>query len=189
MTHTGGFRIFTILTSIWGTVYGLVGPFYVVYISNISGGMEKLGIAFSIMILVQSVASYFVGRYSDRLGRKPFLLLTGLMDAAILIAFTVSTKTYQIYILQGLLGITNAMSLTLRGVILGDLTEKEKRGADIGKFNAIVGVFSGIGLALGGYITKHYGLKAIFYLGAVIIACSSLLLFFIHETRNIPEND
>jgi len=188
MTHAG-FRMFTILTSIWGIVYGLVGPFYVVYISNISGGMEKLGIAFSIMILVQSVASYIVGRYSDKLGRKPFLLLTGLMDAVILIAFTVATETYQVYILQALLGVTNAMSLTIRGVILGDLTKTEKRGTDIGKFNAIVGVFSGIGLALGGYITKLYGLKSIFYIGAVIIALSSLLLVFIHEPRNNPETN
>ncbi|MEW6602015.1 MAG: MFS transporter [Nitrospirota bacterium] len=179
--------MFTILTSIWGIVYGLVGPFYVVYISNLSGGTEKLGIAFSIMILVQSVASYIVGRYSDKLGRKPFLLVTGLMDAAILVAFTVANQTYHVYILQAFLGITNAMGLTIRGAVLGDLTEKEKRGTDIGKFNAIVGVFSGIGLALGGYITKLYGLKSIFYFGAVIIALSSVLLVFIHEPKNSPD--
>lgn len=181
MTNAGSIRMFTILSSIWGIVYGLVGPFYVLYISNISGSTEKFGIAFSIMILVQSVTSYIVGHYSDRLGRKPFLLITGLLDAAILIAYTVATRTYQIYILQGLLGVTNAMSMTIRGAILGDFTEKERRGTDIGKFNAIVGIFSGIGLALGGYITKVYGLKSIFYIGAFIIACSSLLLFFIRE--------
>lgn len=182
-------RIFTVLSSIWGIVYGLVGPFYVVYVSNISGTTEKLGIAFSIMILVQSLTSYIVGRYSDKMGRKPFLLMMGLLDAAILMAYTVANKTHHIYILQGLLGVTNAMSITIRGAILGDLTKKERRGADIGKFNAVVGVFSGIGIALGGYITKVYGLKSIFYLGAVVIALSSLLLFFIPEPKDGRKSD
>ncbi len=189
MPHNKGIKVFTALSSVWGIVYGLVGPFYVLYVSKISGTTEKLGIAFSIMILVQSLTSYAVGRYSDRMGRKPFLLMTGLLDAAILLAYTVADSTYHIYILQGLLGVTNAMSLTIRGTILGDLTKRERRGTDIGKFNAIVGIFSGIGIALGGYITNVYGLKSIFYLGAAVIFLSSFLLVFIPEPGEGPIND
>ena len=78
-------RMFTALSSVWGIVYGLIGPFYAVYVSNITGGMDKLGFAFSIMILVQAATSYIVGHYSDRLGRKPFLFITAYADAAILL--------------------------------------------------------------------------------------------------------
>ena len=174
-------RVFTVSTSIWGIVYGLIGPFYAVYVAKISGGMEKLGFAFSIMILVQAVTSYFVGRYSDKLGRKPFLFLTAYMDAAILLAFTFISETYQIYILQALLGVTNAVGQTIRESLLGDLTKKEKRGMQIGKFNAVVSVFSASGLVLGGFMAKFYGLKSIFYLGSAVIVCSTVLLFFINE--------
>ena len=189
MINDKGIRVFTVLSSIWGVVYGLVGPFYVLYISKISGTTEKLGIAFSIMVLVQSLTSYVVGRYSDKMGRKPFLLMMGLLDAAILLAYTVADKTYHIYVLQGLLGVTNAMSMTIRGTILGDLTKTEKRGTDIGKYNAIVGIFSGIGIVIGGYVTKIYGLKSIFYLGAVMIILSSSLLFFLPEPKDAPKTD
>jgi DHA1 family multidrug resistance protein-like MFS transporter len=174
-------RFFTLTSSIWGIVYGLIGPFYAVYVAKLSGGMDKLGYAFSIMISVQAATSYFVGRYSDRLGRKPFLFMTAYMDAAILFAYTVIDKTYQIYILQALLGVTNAVGITIKESLLGDLTRREKRGLEIGKFNALVSLFSAAGLALGGYMTKFYGLKSIFYVSSIMIACSTALLFFIHE--------
>ena len=82
--------IYTTISSIWGIVFGLIGPFYVVYVEKLSGGMEKLGIAFSIMILLQSLTTYFAGHYSDKLGRKPFLFLTAYADASILLLYTIT---------------------------------------------------------------------------------------------------
>ena len=179
--NANSLRLFTIASSIWGIVFGMIGPFYAVYLSNLSGGMEKLGFAFSIMVLVQSATSYVIGHYSDRLGRKPFLFLTAFMDASVLLLFTVITKTYQIYILQALLGITNAMSMTIKESLLADLTKREKRGMQIGRFNSVVSIFAAGGMTLGGFLVKLYGLKAIFYFGSAIIALSTTLLFFIRE--------
>ena len=181
--------MFTALSSVWGIVYGLIGPFYAVYVSNITGGMDKLGFAFSIMILVQAATSFVVGHYSDRLGRKPFLFLTAYADAAILLLYTIVDKTYQIYILQAFLGVTNAMSMTIRESLMGDLTRREKRGSAVGKLNAIVSIFAAAGLAFGGYLAKLYGLKSIFYLGAAVITLSTVLLFFIHEPGNGTQKD
>lgn len=159
----------------------MIGPFYAIYVAKVSGGFEKLGFAFSIMILVQAASSYYVGRYSDKLGRKPFLFAAAYMDTVILFCYTLADKPYQIYILQAFLGITNAVSMTISGSLLADITKVEKRGLEIGRFNALVSVFTACGFTLGGYLAKYFGLKSIFYLGAVIIACSSVLLFFINE--------
>ena len=174
-------KLFTLFISLWGIISGLVGPFYTVHIANLSGGAERLGLAFSIMILMQAITSYLVGHYSDRLGRKPFLFATAYMNAAILLFYTIISEPYQIYILQALLGVTNAVSMTIRESLLGDLTVRERRGRDVGRFNAAVGVFSAAGLALGGYMTKYYGLKSVFYFGAAVMVCSTLLLFPLRE--------
>lgn len=172
---------FTLVNSVWGVVYGMIGPFYAIYVAKVSGGFEKLGFAFSIMILVQAAASYYVGRYSDKLGRKPFLFTAAYMDAVILFCYTIADQTYQIYILQAFLGITNAVSMTIRGSLLADITKVEKRGLEIGRFNALVSIFTACGFTLGGYLVKYFGLKSIFYLGAVVIVFSTVLLFFISE--------
>jgi len=175
---------------------GLIGPFYVVYVAELSGGMEKLGLAFSIMILVQAGTTYFAGHFSDRLGRKPFLFLTAYTDALILFLYTIISKTYQLYILQAMLGITNGIVTTISTSLLGDLTVKAKRGKSIGRFNAVVGLSSGIGLFVGGYMVKIYGLKSLFYFASIIVALSTVLLLFIKEDNgkgqshsNPPEVD
>ena len=173
--------IFTTVRSIWAIVFGLIGPFYVVYVERLSGGMEKLGIAFSIMILLQSLTSYLAGHFSDRLGRRPFLFVTAYADTIILFLYTIIHQTYQLYLLQAMLGITNGIADTISTSLLGDLTVKEKRGKAIGRFNAIVGLSLAAGLSLGGYMAKFYGLKSLFYLASVVVALSTVLLFFIKE--------
>ena len=176
--------IFTTVSSIWAIVFGLIGPFYVVHVERLSGGMEKLGIAFGIMVLFQSATSYSAGHFSDRLGRKPFLLVTAYTDAIILFLYTVINETYQLYLLQGLLGITNGAADTISTSLLGDLTIKEKRGKVIGKFTAIVSLSSAAGLFLGGYLVKLYGIKFLFYLASVVVVLSTVLLFFIRESED-----
>ena len=181
MKRVNSLLAFTLVNSVWGVVYGMIGPFYTLYIADKSGGMEKLGFAFSIMILVQAAASYYVGRYSDRLGRKPFLFAMAYLDAFVLFCYTIVERTYEIYLLQALLGVTNAVSLTVRGSLLADLTKVDSRGSEIGRFNALVSLFTAAGFTAGGYLAKYFGLKSIFYFGAVVIACSTALLFFVRE--------
>jgi len=120
---------------------GLIGPFYVVQVEKLSGGMEKLGIAFAIMVLLDSLTSYLAGRFSDKLGRKPFLFLIAYLDAAILVGYTLITDTYQLYILQGLFGVTNGIFDTITTALLGDLTQKEERGREalVEELQAIAG--------------------------------------------------
>ena len=160
---------------------GYIGPFYVLHVENLSGGIEKMGLAFSIMVLVQSATTYFAGRFSDKLGRRLFLLAAAYADAIILFLYTIITDTYQLYILQALLGITNGIVGTISTSLLGDLTIKEKRGRSIGKFNAVVSLASAAGLALGGYLAKLYGIKFLFYIASIVVALSTILLFFIKE--------
>ena len=80
-----------------------------------------------------------------------------------------------------MLGITNGIAGTIGTSLLGDLTVKEKRGRTVGKFNAIVSIFAATGLALGGFLAKIYGLKSLFYLASIVVASSTILLFFIKE--------
>jgi DHA1 family multidrug resistance protein-like MFS transporter len=173
--------IYTTVSSIWGIIFGFIGPFYVVYVEKISGGMEKLGMAFAIMVFLQSLTTYLAGHYSDKLGRKPFLLITTYIDAIVLVLYTVITKTHHLYILQSILGITNGVHTTIKTAILGDLSVREKRGTIVGKFNAIVSFASAIGLALSGYLVKYYGIEFLFYLAAAIVFLSTFLLFLIKE--------
>jgi len=173
--------LFTALSTIWAVIFGLIGPFYVVHVERLSGGMEKLGIAFSIMIFFQSLASYVAGRSSDRLGRRPFLFLIAYVDAIIIFLYTVIKGTNELYILQGLFGISNGVSQTISTSLLGDITTRQKRGRAIGIFHAIVGIASSLGLVLSGYVAKLYGIKSVFYIASFVLFFSTILLLWIRE--------
>ena len=173
--------LFTALSTIWAVIFGLIGPFYVVHVEHLSGGMEKLGIAFSIMIFFQSLASYWSGKSSDRLGRRPFLFLIAYADAVIIFLYTLIEGSLELYMLQGLFGISNGISQTISTSLLGDITTKEKRGRAVGMFHAIVGIASSLGLVFSGYVAKHYGIKMIFYIASLTLFFSTILLFWIRE--------
>lgn len=186
-TSIKNFYVFTTVSSFWATVSGLIGPFYVIHVQKVSGGIEKLGMAFGIMVLLQSVSTYFAGHYSDRLGRRPFLIFAALSNAVILLLYTMVTDTWQVYLLQALLGITSGVAGTIRTTFLGDLTTRSRRGKEIGKFNAVVSLASALGLAAGGYMVKLYGIHSLFHSAAAVIALSSALLFLIEEEGMEPD--
>lgn len=181
MFKINSLKIFVVVGSIWALVMGFIGPFFIVHVEKLSGGMEKLGIAFSIMILVQSSTTYFAGRFSDKLGRKPFMILTGFINSIVIFLYSVVQGSLQLYFLQALLGITNGISSTVNSSFLGDLTVREKRGRIIGSVNAIIGLASAIGVTLSGFFVKHYGLKQLFYLASLSVGLSTFLLFFVKE--------
>jgi MFS family permease len=180
--------LLTAVNSVWGVVMGLIGPFYILYIKDVAGGMDQLGIAYATMIFTQAIASYSMGKFSDRHGRKRFMIVSAYADAVILFLFTLITSPAQLFVLQAGLGITNAVAGTTRQALLGDLTAKTNRGLEIGRFNAIVGVFSAVGIAGGGVFAKFYGIKPIFSLAAVSVALSTTLLFFVRETESDPDS-
>lgn len=181
MFKINSLKIFVVVGSIWALVMGFIGPFFIVHVEKLSGGMEKLGIAFSIMILVQSTTTYFAGRFSDKLGRKPFMIFTGFINSLVIFLYSVVQGSLQLYLLQALLGITNGVSSTVNSSFLGDLTVREKRGRIIGSVNAIIGLASAIGVTLSGFFVKYYGLKQLFYFASLCVGLSTFLLFFVKE--------
>ncbi|MEO5355947.1 MAG: MFS transporter [Nitrospirae bacterium YQR-1] len=175
------FYIFSTVSSIWAVVYGFIGPYFVIKVKELSDGVEKLGIAFGIMIFLQAVSSYFSGHYADKVGRKPILIATAVVEAVTMFLYTIVTQTYQLYILQAILGITNGVMGTIKTVILGDITIREFRGQTVGKFQAAVSFASAAGVALSGYMVKYLGINYLFYLASAVVILSSLLLFFMKD--------
>jgi hypothetical protein len=66
--------VLTTVNSLVGIVTGLLGPFYILYIKDFSGSIDRLGTAYAIMIFTQAVSAYGIGKSSDKYGRKPFMI-------------------------------------------------------------------------------------------------------------------
>ena len=175
------YKVFLVSNSLGYFAGGLIGPFYVLFLQEIGGTIENFGIAVGILLLAESLTSYFVGKYSDKLGRKPFLIASGFFSSLILFLYTLVSSLYQLFILQIANGINEAVWKTTETTFLGDITKKVSRGAQIGKYRAIIGVFTGLAIIIGGKIVGKFGFSLMFYATVLIIALSTSILFLIKE--------
>ena len=177
----GNYNLFLVANSLASLANGLFAPFWIVFIQDFGGSFEQFGFSVGIMTLASAITSYFAGKHSDQLGRKIFLITSGLLMAAITFAYTIITSIWHLYALQIFTGVTGAMGGTIGAAFLGDITKKQSRGADIGKYHAIISVASAIAMMAGGFIVGQSGFKMIFYITAGITFVSTLMLVYIKE--------
>lgn len=157
--------------------FGLFGPFYLIFINNIGGSIENFGIAVGLVALAGALMSLFAGRYSDKVGRKPFLIIGGYSSALIVFLYTIINSIWQLYLLQIFSGLIISIFETSESAYLADITESKKRGADIGKYEAYVGFAEAFAIFIGGFLAGKFGFEIIFYVVSVIFVISTTIMF------------
>ncbi len=175
--------IFTAATLLMEFGWGLVGPFYYLYVNELGGGdIQQFGIAFGIMYFTAALASLVVGKYSDKLGRKPFMIGTALMYAIVIYSYTLITSEIQLYMAQAVIGILGTVERTVNITFLGDVTKKSKRGFQIGVFHSLVEMFAGIAIIAGGFLIGQTGFEIIFYIVSILIVIGAVMLLGVKES-------
>lgn len=175
------YKIFLVSSSVLGFAFGLFAPFWIVFIQQFGDGIQQFGFSIGLMVLAQSLTSYFSGKFSDKLGRKIFLIIGGVFLALIVFAYTLIESLLQLYVLQVLNGVATAILMTMETTFLGDVTKRKSRGLNVGKYHAIVGIMSAIAMMGGGFVVGEFGFKVIFYIVSGIIFISALVILKIKE--------
>ena len=107
----------------------------------------------------------------------------GLAIAVIIVSYTLITSLVELCVLQVVYGVVGAVDSTAGSAFLGDTTEKDSRGKDVGRLHAITGVTAALAIMGGGYTSRWFGIDVIFYFVAALVVASTLILLFIKETR------
>jgi len=147
-------RWLLISQSVWLFGSGIVFPFYVIFTKQIGANFTQFGIAYALFSLAAAGTHLVVGRWSDRFGRKPFLVINAWGVAAIFLLFPLVTAIWQVYILQVVLGVFGAMHRTSEKALVADLTPESGRGAAIGAYHGWVSVASALAVIAGGSPTE-----------------------------------
>ncbi|MDN5286327.1 MAG: tetA [Mucilaginibacter sp.] len=144
-----------------------------------------IGITTAIYAVMQFVFAPVLGALSDRLGRRPVLLIS-LCGAAVSYVLMASASTLGILLIgRAIAGLTSA-NMAVATAYITDITPEDKRAGRFGVFNAMFGIGFIIGPVLGGLL-GDYWVRLPFIVAAGLNACNMLLALFVLPESRKPQ--
>ena len=138
-----------------------------------------VAVLWSALHLVKTSAAYAGGRLSDRLGRRPMILLGWLAYAAVYAGFalvTTPTALAAVFLAYGLhFGLTEPVEKAW----VASLVPVERRGAAFGLLNGAIGLAALPASVLFGTLWQRCGAPCAFATGAALALTASAMLFFV----------
>jgi len=145
--------LFTVFIDLIG--FGIVMPILPFYAQRFGAQGIGFGVVVSVYSLMQFLATAFLGRLSDRVGRRPILLVTMIVNLAgyVLFAFAGS---YALLLLSRIVCGFAGGNISVAQAYMADITAPSERSRGMGALGAAFGVGFIVGPALGG-LAHHYG--------------------------------
>lgn len=153
--------------------------------------LENLANHYGILLALYSIMQVFfapiLGRWSDKFGRKPILLISlagAVLDYSLL---ALSSSLWMLYLGRLISGITGATGAVAASVI-ADNTAPQERTKWFGRLGAAFGVGLIAGPAIGGF-AGQFSPHLPFVIAAILNACSFVVIWLIFKNKNAIQND
>ncbi|MCK6105962.1 MFS transporter [Brevundimonas sp. EYE_349] len=167
--------------------FGLVVPLLPFFAQSLKAEAWQITLMFSAYSLGQFFAEPFWGRLSDRIGRKPVLLITLIANALgyLMLAFT--PNIWLAIAVRLFTGLGAGNISTVQGYV-ADVTPPEQRAGRMGLIGAAFGLGFIVGPGLGGLLTQpqlgHIGYQLPIFLAAALAALAAVgVVVFLRESR------
>jgi DHA1 family multidrug resistance protein-like MFS transporter len=132
--------------------YGMAIPLFPFYVAEMGAGGQQLGLLIALSALLELLCSPLWGSVSDRVGRKPILLL-GLFGYAVSsLLFGLSTELWMLYASRALSGLLSSATSATALATISDSTSDRDRGGGLGMLGAAIGLGMILGPVAGGWL-------------------------------------
>ncbi|HZI13955.1 MAG TPA: MFS transporter [Myxococcus sp.] len=161
--------------------FGLIIPLLPFYVESMGGTATTAGVLLAMFSCAQLVATPLLGRLSDRVGRRPVILLSLLGNSLSMALFAYAAHVHLLPVLFAsrlLAGIT-AGNLAACQAAVADVTESRSRAQAMGRIGAGIGLGMVLGPVIGSQLHHALGEWAP-PLGAAVFAAAAMLgVFFL----------
>lgn len=139
--------------------FGIVVPILPFYATHFNASGQALGFLMAIYSIMQFIFAPVWGKLSDRIGRKPVLLI-GLIGYALSFGLMGLSQDYlQLLVSRSLAGILSSATLPTALAFIADTTSTNNRSSGMGLMGAAMGLGMIFGPMIGGGLT-HVGVTA-----------------------------
>jgi DHA1 family multidrug resistance protein-like MFS transporter len=167
---------FTMVVVMMG--FGMVIPILPFYIIEFGAGGSAMGFLMASYAIMQLIFSPIWGSVSDRIGRKPVLMIGVLGFALTQLMFGFSSALWMLLASRVLAGILSSATLPTAMAYIGDSTSERDRGGGMGIIGAAMGVGMVLGPGIAGWMAT-YSLAAPFFFAAGLSIVSLVLIFLL----------
>jgi MFS transporter, DHA1 family, tetracycline resistance protein len=174
--------------------FGIVMPLLPLYVKNFGAPGYLIGLILASFSVMQFLFAPIWGRLSDRIGRRPVLLISNAGSAIAYGMFAIASQMggqnglLLILISRIFAGLCGA-NLSVASAYIADVTTKDKRS----KGMALIGVAFGLGFilgpAFGSFSYSHWGITGPGWGAAAICAANVIFGFFVLVESRQPNSE
>jgi DHA1 family multidrug resistance protein-like MFS transporter len=178
-------RAFTILfIAVFASTMGVgfIGPLLPLYARDLGATGLSLGMIFAGFSMARFLLTPFIGRMSDRSGRRVFLATGLILFSGFSLLYMSAQTVVQLIAVRALHGASAGMVIPVAQAYIGDLSPEGREGSYMGSFTVSLFAAFGIGPLLGGPLADRFGMRAPF----VAMGALSLIAFVLVVTK-LPE--
>jgi len=161
--------------------FGMVIPVLPFHPETVGAGALALGLLIGSFSLMQFIFSPILGRLSDKVGRRPVILISILSSVISFVLFALANSFPLLLLSRITAGMATEASVAQ--AYISDITTEKDRAKGMGKVGAAHGAGFIIGPAIGGFLSV-YGLSALGFAAAALTGVNLLFAFFFLPESN-----
>jgi MFS transporter, DHA1 family, multidrug resistance protein len=168
--------------------FGIIIPVLPFYAENLGATPTELGLLMAVYSFMQFIFAPMWGRVSDRIGRKPVMMIgiVGLSLSFFILAL--STELWMLFVARIVGGVLSSANMPTVQAYVADITSEEDRAKGMGIIGAATGLGFICGPAIGGIFTK-IDIHMPFYLsGFVSLLTLILVALLLKESVKVSGN-
>lgn len=169
---------------------GIIAPLLSLYAEKLGATGIWLGVIFSSFSISRGIVMPFIGRLSDRYGRKWFICIGILIYALVSLGYIWAADSSQLTLVRLIHGAASGMIIPVAQAYIAEISPENEVGTWMGYFNAAFITGFGFGPLMGGVLSDHFGMTVAFSsMGGLNMVAFLIAMFFLPEVRRKKAED
>ena len=166
---------------------GIISPFLPEFVARHGANGFWIGMIFAGFGISRGIITPFIGKVSDRVGRKIFVVTGLFIYTLISLLYPMADNVYLMTLVRLVHGLSAGMILPIVMAYVGELAKQGAEGLTVGALNTVLYLGIAAGPLIGGEIAERYGFNPVFYVMALLGAITFfLVIFFLPEAKTAP---
>lgn len=181
---TRDFVLLSIASFLFMGSFYIVIPILPLYMVDVAGATTtQVGLLMGVLTISSMLVRPYIGKRSDRMGRKPLMLIGAADFVAVTLLYMVAHNLAALAVLLAFHGVGVACFHTASLTYVGDISPAAERGKSMSWFQASFNVAIMVAPLAGAFLRDRVGYDAVYGTAAVLAGASLVVLLFIAESK------